>query len=69
MPRIIGVFGGTFDPVHDGNVLTISEVLEKLPSITPRDMTINDYLKSPQKQHALLPSVPNYDHVRPDTKK
>ena len=31
MPRIVGVFGGTFDPVHNGHVLTISELLEKLP--------------------------------------
>ena len=31
MPRIIGVFGGTFDPVHNGHVLIISELLEKLP--------------------------------------
>ena len=31
MRRIIGVFGGTFDPVHNGHVLTISELLQKLP--------------------------------------
>ena len=31
MPRIIGVFGGTFDPVHNGHVVTISELLERLP--------------------------------------
>ena len=30
MPRIIGVFGGTFDPVHNGHVVTISELSEKL---------------------------------------
>ena len=30
MPRIIGVFGGTFDPVHNGHVLTISELLKRL---------------------------------------
>ena len=31
MLRLIGVFGGTFDPVHNGHVLIISELLEKLP--------------------------------------
>jgi len=31
MLRIIGVFGGTFDPVHNGHVETISELIEKLP--------------------------------------
>ena len=31
MPRLVGIFGGTFDPVHYGHSLTITELLKTIP--------------------------------------
>ena len=31
MPRLVGIFGGTFDPVHYGHSLTIAELLKIIP--------------------------------------
>jgi len=47
MPRIIGVFGGTFDPVHFGHTKTISE-LSSL--ITFKKVIVIPSAKPPHKQ-------------------
>jgi hypothetical protein len=40
------------DTGGNSNITTTGQFYDgALPSITPRDMTINDYLKSPQKRH------------------
>ena len=31
MPRLVGIYGGTFDPVHYGHSLTIAELLNTIP--------------------------------------
>ena len=47
MPRIIGVFGGTFDPVHFGHTKTISELLSL---ITFKKVIVIPSAKPPHKQ-------------------
>jgi len=58
MLRIIGVFGGTFDPVHNGHVQTISELLEKLPF---EKILVIPNFKPPHKESSRVSYTHRYE--------
>ncbi len=60
MTRIIGIFGGTFDPVHNGHVLTISELLEKLPF---EEILVIPNFKPPHREGSQVSYTHRYEMV------
>ena len=50
MPDIIGIFGGTFDPVHNGHTKTISYLLKLIPF---KKIIVIPNAKPPQGKEAI----------------
>lgn len=50
MPRIIGIFGGTFDPVHYGHTKTISQLLSIIPF---KKVVVIPSAKPPHKERVI----------------
>jgi len=50
MPDIIGIFGGTFDPVHNGHTKTISYLLKLIPF---KKIIVIPNAKPPQGKEAM----------------